>query len=65
MAKKYGMAVHLEDGQLGYLTNGDAKPALFDTKEDAEKELRRRLKNKNYSWRLPVTVETYVNRKED
>lgn len=63
MGKKWGIAVHMPDGQMGYLTD-NIKPALFDTKEAATKELKRRMKNKAYTWSVPVTVEPYVNHRE-
>ena len=60
MAKKrYGIAVDYPDGVTGWLTDSNSKAALFDSAEDAEKAMKRALKDTRYTWTLPIDVRTY------
>lgn len=62
--KKYGLMTHHKDGAEGYLVGDDTQPMLFATKDEAEKELKRLLKDRRYLWNVPITAEIFVNRRE-
>lgn len=56
---KYGIAVTHPDGVVGWLTNPDATAEVYDSVEDAQKSMKRWLKDKRYTWTLPMEVREY------
>lgn len=56
---KYGIAVIHPDGVIGWLTKADASVELFENEKEAEKGLKRRLKDTRYTWTLPMEIRRY------
>lgn len=57
--KGFGIAVTHPDGVVGWLTNPDATVELYQTQEEAEQALKRRRKDKRYTWTLPMEAKRY------
>lgn len=53
---RYGIRVSYEDGRSGWIVGEDSDYLLFDTQKDAEKALRKMLRDNRYSWNCKTEV---------
>ena len=56
MRKRYAIGVLYDSGLKGYFLGEDLKIKTYTTEEEAQKALRRMLRNDGYSWNCDVRV---------
>lgn len=63
-AARYAIAVCHPDGTRGFLTGPDADVQTYATQSEAERAMRRLLKDDSYTWSHPLEVCIYPERRE-
>ena len=61
---RWAIGVQHEDGTVGYFLGDDRKVKTYSTEAEAERAMRKMLRNDGYSWNCDVRVFVYKDDKK-